>query len=118
MVRRWMDKALAFEKLGRHKVANHCLDRAIEVDSHDSEVWCFKGVILEKMGKHEEAIECYEEATNINPFHALAWYNRGAALGNFGRYRQALSCFEEADRQGHPKAATAARACQRELARS
>lgn len=115
MESRWIEKALAFGRLGRHKVAIHCLDRAIESDERDVEAWFYKGLTLEKLGRHDESIKCYDRALDINPFYAKAWYNKGAVLGNFGNYRKALRCFEEAHRQGHPKAGDAIDACKSEL---
>ncbi len=111
MESRWYEKAKAFGKLGRHKVAIHCCDRGIEANPRDAKLWCFKGMTLEKLGRHEEGMRCYDRAIDINPFFATAWFNKAAILGNFGRYREALACFEEAHRQGHPRAAQAAEEC-------
>ena len=111
MPSRWYEKGMQFAKLGRHKVALHCCERALEVNENDDSAWLLKGTTLEKLGKREEAIICYDRATDIDPSSTLAWYNKGALLGNLGRYRRALGCFEEAHRQGHPNAAKAIDAC-------
>ena len=111
MPSRWYEKGIQFAKLGRHKVALHCCDRALEFNPKDDLAWLLKGMTLEKLGQREEAVRCYERATDLNPSLTQAWYNRGALYGNFGHYRKALGCFEEAHRQGHPNAAKAIDSC-------
>jgi tetratricopeptide (TPR) repeat protein len=113
----WLEKAISFLKLGRHKVALHCCERALELNPRDWEVLILKGGIMEKEGDHMEALRCYERATEANPRSATAWYNKGAAYGNFGNYQKALGCFQEAERQKHPGAAQAIKECQEALAR-
>jgi len=115
MSSRYYAKAVDFVKLGRLNVALHCLDRALDLNPRDAEVWLYKGVLLGKLGKHEEELKCYDKAVEIDPNNPKAWYNRGAVLGNFGRYREALPNFEEAQRKGHPRAAAAIEDCQNEL---
>jgi len=113
----WFEKAMSFMKLGRHKVALHCCERALELNPRDWEILILKGGIMEKEGDYQEALRCYERATEANPRSAHAWYNKGAAYGNFGQYRKALGCFQEAERQGHPGAAAAIKDCQEALSR-
>ena len=53
--------------LNKFNEAMKSYDKAIEINSRDSDAWYNKGITLAKLGKFDEAIKAYDKATEINP---------------------------------------------------
>lgn len=48
-------------------VAVKALDRAIELDPKDTEVWNNRGIVLSLLKRNKEAIWSFEKATSLDP---------------------------------------------------
>jgi tetratricopeptide (TPR) repeat protein/tRNA A-37 threonylcarbamoyl transferase component Bud32 len=92
----WSNKGLSLSSLGRHEEAIRCLEKAIEINPHDSAPWCNKGVSLTNLDRDEEAILCFDQALFLNPRSANYWTNKGSCLKRLGRYEEAILCIDKA----------------------
>jgi tetratricopeptide (TPR) repeat protein len=67
--------------LNRSNESLYYIDRAIELNPHDSSYWVLKDIALSGIGSQEEVIM----ATELNPQLAPAWYNKSNELKLLGR---------------------------------
>ena len=65
------------------------IDRELEADPSNCELWMRRGIALSKQMLFKEAVESYSKGLSFNPFHALTYRHRGH------RYLS-IRCFEEA----------------------
>jgi tetratricopeptide (TPR) repeat protein len=91
----WFKRGNELLSLGQYLEALDSYDRAIKINSKDSDVWNNKGMVLCALGLFEDAVWSFEKALEINPRNAHAWHNKGVALSRLGRdaeARFAISC--------------------------
>jgi tetratricopeptide (TPR) repeat protein len=96
--------ALAFLRLGWASVRNNdkelgleALQRALELDPHNTEILTKLGEILVKEGKHlEKAISLLEEAVRNDPCNPDALVAWGRCLEKLGRTEDAVAKYESA----------------------
>ena len=71
-------------------------ERAIELDSNDSDLFNNKALIFDFTNKHDEAIQFFDKALmlNSNLIHTLN--NKGILLNKLRRYNEAIDCFDKA----------------------
>jgi tetratricopeptide (TPR) repeat protein len=62
----WIDKGVAFSKLGKHSEAIECFDKALKLKPDYTDVWNIKGLTLHNLKKHSKAIECYNKAIELD----------------------------------------------------
>ncbi len=74
------------------------LDKALEINPQDAEVWNNKGANLVDLGRSEDALAASNKALEINPQYAEAWYNKGLILNILGREEEAKMAFENANK--------------------
>ncbi len=58
---------VALAKLGKHKDAVECFDKALEINPNHRKTLSKQGILLAKLGKDEEAVVCFDKALEINP---------------------------------------------------
>jgi tetratricopeptide (TPR) repeat protein len=63
----WGNKGWTLNKLSRYQEAIECSDKALEIDSNDTDVLDGKGYTLVNLGKYEEAIEYFDKTLKIDP---------------------------------------------------
>jgi tetratricopeptide (TPR) repeat protein len=76
----WGRKGAELGKLGRHKEALSCYDKALEIDPKNADVWGMKGAALYELHRYQEAIECCDKALAIAPKYATAQQWKTKAL--------------------------------------
>ncbi len=72
------------------------LDKAIEINPHNSYAWHFKGAALYKLNKSDEAIAAYDKAIEINPQSPMPWISKGVALDDLNRSDEAIKAYDKA----------------------
>lgn len=87
---------IAFGRLGKHKKAIACFDKAIQINPRDNTAWHRKGIELNASAKYNGAIDCFDKAIQINLKDHFAWNHRAVALRELGKYEEALYCCNEA----------------------
>lgn len=103
----WSGKAKVLAKLGKHKEALKCSDKAITLlpadakddnDEYFVDRLCEKADTLAASGKHNEAIKCYDEIIEMKyqmkKDYALG--KKGIVLAKLGKHEEALKCYDEA----------------------
>ena len=58
----WIALASAWDKIGQDKKALTALDRALEIQPQDPEIWSQKGLIYTKNRQYDEACQTYRES--------------------------------------------------------
>lgn len=70
------------------------IEKQLEQDPTNVELWMKKGKALSKQSLFVEAIEAYSMGLSYNPFHALTYRHRGHRYISVRRYREAAADFE------------------------
>jgi Flp pilus assembly protein TadD len=96
VVDHWIELGNALAKGGQHEEAVKALNKAIELNPKDSEIWNNRGIILFVLKRNKDAILSFEKATSLDPRNAEAWYNRGMVFCNLERYEDAVNSLEKA----------------------
>ncbi|MCP4366086.1 MAG: tetratricopeptide repeat protein [Planctomycetes bacterium] len=91
-----LEQAWTLNKLGKYQKAIKCLDKALETDPNNKQVWFCKGWALVKVNRYQEAIECFDEALEIDKKFAAALNDKAVALFKLGRYDNAKSLYRRA----------------------
>lgn len=89
-------KASSLCALGLYQEGLKVIERAIELDPADGELYVFKGNILADSGEHDLAHEAYCRSYRINPKDPVAIMAKGRHLG----YRVSKALDEEQGRSG------------------
>lgn len=78
------------------KAAKRELDKVIEIDEYDAEVWNLKAAWSSLLHDYDEAIESAEKALELRPHgYAKAHHNKANALFHLGRIDEAIASVEE-----------------------
>lgn len=81
---------------GSHGLTIDMLERMLEQQPKDPNVWSALGALLRQAGKPEAAIACQRRALEIDQRHVGAWTNLGNVLGDVERYDEAIAAQEHA----------------------
>jgi len=87
---------LALGRLGKHKEAIACFDKALKLNPKDNVAWHRKGIELNALGKYNNAIDCFDRAIRINSRDKFAWNHRAVSLCKLGNYKEAMACCKKA----------------------
>lgn len=79
-----------------HGLSIDMLERMLEQQPKDPNVWSALGALLRQAGKPEAAIACQRRALEIDRRHVGAWTNLGNVLGDVERYDEAIAAQEHA----------------------
>ena len=87
----------------KHKEALESIERLIEENPENTDLWGKKGITLRKLGENRKAVEAYDKAIALNPENADAWFNRGVAFKSIAwtdkdpqGHQEAIKCYEQA----------------------
>lgn len=92
----WFNLGNELANDGRYEEAIKALDKSIELNPKDTEVWNNRGIVLSLLKKNKEAISSFEKSTAIDPRNAEAWYNRGIVFCSMERYEDAVDSLDKA----------------------
>ena len=82
--------------------ARHYLERALDMNPHDSWVWSHYAWLLTTVGEHEKSLGFMERREAVDP-HPPNWHweTRGISEYSIGRYREAAVTFGRIAGSGH-----------------
>lgn len=86
--------AFAHHKRGELEEANHCLDRALSLDSNHVQGLVLAGIICHDTGKREKALAYFEKAELLAPHDTAVLRNKAVTLGSLARIEEALVLLE------------------------
>jgi tetratricopeptide (TPR) repeat protein/predicted Ser/Thr protein kinase len=92
----WYNKGFSLHNLGRLDEANHCYDKALELNPRDAQIWHNKGDNLQSLGHFDKAIRCYDKEFEIDPQNSHSWNSKGNCLDSLGRFDEAIRCYDKA----------------------
>lgn len=91
-----MTQAAPATPQGTHGLSIDLLERMLEQQPTDPNVWSALGALLRQAGKPEAAIACQRRALELDQRHVGAWTNLGNVLGDVERYDEAIAAQEHA----------------------
>lgn len=85
--------------IGYLKDSLKCLNKGIELDQMNPDLWFFKARILLQNDENEEALDCYEEALEVarGNYERIPniYYEMGLIYCRFDRYEEAIESYDE-----------------------
>lgn len=90
------NKAYSLSNLGQLEEALLWYDKALEVNTHNTDAWNNKGACQHKLGRFEEAVQSFHHALACNKQNAPALRNLGSSLNALGRFAEALEALKKA----------------------
>lgn len=71
------------------------LDKGLEINPQDAEIWRYRGSALYILGRYEEALEAFDKSLEVNPKNENVWSFRGSTLYMLDRPEKALKAFDK-----------------------
>jgi len=90
----WNTKGIILDRMGKHKDALVCFEKARVIDPQDADVITNIGISFDKLGKPEEALKFYGMALQKHE-DTKTLYNKGISLSKIGNYSEAVNCFKK-----------------------
>ena len=98
----WFDRSFVLYKTGRCEEALQLIDRTLERQANNPEIFCSKALILFEKGDYENALKCLENALNLDAEDSGAWCYKGNALCKMDRYDEALEAYDRSIQLSNP----------------
>ena len=92
----WRSYGVALRQADRAEEAVFAYDRAIELDSNNSDVHTHRGNALRDLGRLEDALAAHDRAIELDSNNSAAHASRGSTLGGLGRLEDALAAHDRA----------------------
>jgi tetratricopeptide (TPR) repeat protein len=92
----YFSRATDFYFKGKYELALTAIEKAIELNPDNSNMWSNKGLVLSNLNRHDEALKAVENSIELDPDDSDLWYNKGIVLSNFDRDDEALKSIEKA----------------------
>lgn len=70
------------------------IDKALSIDSEDSNGWTNKGYVLYRLNRVELAEDAYDEALNLDPDNVIAIFGKADSLFNRQQYRKSIEYYD------------------------
>ena len=90
----WNSKGIILDRMGKHKDALECFEKARSIDPKDIDVITNIGISFDKLGKPEEALKFYDLVLQKHE-DTKTLYNKGISLSKIGNYSEAVNCFKK-----------------------
>lgn len=87
----YKQRAVAYMHLGQHQRAIDDIERALRLNSGDSDSYYLRGLAYRALGQHQKAIDDSTRAINLEPDFAAAYANRAFSNKALGNTSQAKS---------------------------
>ncbi|MGB9908775.1 tetratricopeptide repeat protein [Methanothermobacter tenebrarum] len=74
------------------------MNKAMELDPENSNIWLSKATVYYKLGNYQEAIKCCDKTIELSDRDedvASALYYKGVVLADTGASEEAIKCFEK-----------------------
>ena len=91
-----MQIAVAHLRANRLKEALPFLERGLQLQPQNAEVWSFKATCLHNLNLFAEALTCYQQSLKLRPNHAHTIFSMGNSLRLLGQLRAACECYLQA----------------------
>ena len=75
----------------RFDEALEILDRLLDLDSQQPELWCNKGIVYGQIGQFEEALGCFQTTLELEPESIPALTNAAMACGHLEMPERAIT---------------------------
>lgn len=98
----WFDRSFVLYRMGKSEEALALIDRTLERQSNNPEIFCSKALVLFEKGKYEEALKCLNESLGLNREDPGAWCYKGNTLCKLGRYNEALESYDRSIQLSNP----------------
>ena len=85
-----------YGEVRRFEEAVKWYERALQLDSNDSDALCWMGIARSRLGMDEEAIECYQKSISVNPGNHVAYSRWAECEYRLGRHEESFSLIKEA----------------------
>jgi len=90
----WNSKGIILDRMGKHKDAIDCFEKARSISPDDFDVITNIGISFDKLGKPEEALNFYDLALKKQE-DTKTLYNKGISLSKIGKYSEAANYFKK-----------------------
>lgn len=71
------------------------LDKSLEINPENADIWSYKGSALYILGRYEEALDAFDKSLEINPKNENVWSFKGSTLYILDRLEKALRAFDK-----------------------
>ncbi|RAO79224.1 hypothetical protein DPC56_04715 [Methanothermobacter tenebrarum] len=91
-------QGMVFAFNGNFEEAWECINKAMELDPENSNIWLSKATVYYKLGNYQEAIKCCDKTIELSDRDedvASALYYKGVVLADTGASEEAIKCFEK-----------------------
>lgn len=95
-VEAYIERAISFSKIGKHKKAIADLDEAILIDPQNHLIYFNRGYIFELLEENDKAINGYSKVIELNPKYTRAYLVRGDLYTNIHEDQKAIDDFTKA----------------------
>jgi len=100
----FVTKGAAYQKMGNSEKAMINYSKALEINSHNPNVYIYRGYLLYKREQYKKAIEDFEEVLDLDPNNHYALYNIGMSEFRLGNKAEACDAFHKACELGNRNA--------------
>lgn len=92
----WDAIGVNFALLKRPINALQAFEKALALDSSNSEIWRHKGkCLLDDLNRYKEALNAFERALNLDPTNTPALIGKGICLAQWGRFEESLEIYDQ-----------------------
>jgi len=77
-----------------YESAHYCLDKALQMDPNDGDVYYSKAWIYKETNDRDKAIEYFEKTVSLNPAHIRSWAMLGYYYRLSNKFSKAKQCYE------------------------
>lgn len=98
----WFDRSFVLYKTGKCEEALQLIERTLERQKKNPEIFCSKALILFEKEEYENALSCLDEALKLDEEDSGAWCYKGNILCKMDRYDEALEAYDKSIQLSNP----------------
>jgi len=91
-----VSQGIILGKSGQYNESMKIFDKAIKINSQDSDAWTGKGLALMGLNRSDEAIKIFDKALKINPQNSMTWYCKGLVFESLKKPEEAIKAYDKA----------------------
>lgn len=100
----YVTKGAAYQKMGNSEKALSNYSKALEINSHNPNVFIYRGYLFYKNERYEKALDDFEKVLDLDPNNHYALYNIGMSEFKLGNKTEACDAFHKACELGNKNA--------------